>query len=286
MLEILKDRAALIRHIMFTLQEQNGPKSIFADGGLNRQITAGVILLLGPKPGHGALSGEPCLILNKRSLKVKQPGDLCFPGGRIAPRIDATLAAVLSLPLASLGRWPYWLRWKRDNRRAASFLALLWATGLRESLEEMRLNPFGVRFLGPLPPQNLVMFRRRIYPMVAWNQRQKRFFPNWEVEKIIHIPLRELMDSTRYGRYRLEIELPADDNPSTSVRDFSCFQYPDNGTTEILWGATFRITMLFLEYIFGFKLPDPNTLPVIQGRLDRFYLSGPNPAKREMKIEN
>jgi hypothetical protein len=85
------------------------------------------------------------------------------------------------------------------------------------------------------------------------------------------------MDSTRYGRYRLETCLPADENPSLSVRDFPCFQFRDNGATEILWGATFRITVLFLEYIFGFTLPDADTLPVVKGRLDRTYLSGPQP---------
>jgi hypothetical protein len=278
MLDLLEDNAALVRHVQRTLHERNGPGSIFPDGDFNRQTSAGVILLLGPGPRRSRLSGEPCLILNKRSLKVRQPGDLCFPGGSIAPRIDATLGSLVSLPIGSLGRWPYWTGWKRKNRRAAASLALLWATGLRESLEEMRLNPFGVKFLGPLPPQNLVMFRRRIYPMVAWNLRQKQFYPNWEVAKIICIPLRELLDSTRYGRYRLEIRLPADENPSSPVRDFPCFQFRDHNGAEILWGATFRITVLFMEYIFGFSLPDPDTLPIVEGRLDRTYLSGPNPA--------
>jgi hypothetical protein len=273
MLDILKDKTALIRHIMGTLHEKVEPHEIFSDDDFNRQKSAGVLLLLGPGPNGQHVSGEPCLILNKRSLKVKQPRDLCFPGGSIAPRFDATLATLFALPIASLGRWPYWSRWKHDEPRAAKSLALLWATGLRESLEEMRLNPFGVKFLGPLPPQNLIMFRRRIYPLAGWVQNQKRFSPNWEVEKIIYIPLRELLNPTGYGRYRLKMQLTDDKNSSTSTRDFPCFQFRDNGVLEILWGATFRITALFLEYIFEFKPPDPETLPVIEGRLDRTYLS-------------
>ena len=274
MLEYLNNTTELLDHIIRTLHDRVDPRKIFSDGGINRQTSAGVVLLLGPGLNQRRPSAEPCLILNKRSLKVKQPGDLCFPGGSIAPWFDAILAAILSLPITSLGRWPYWSSWKRNAPRAASLLALLWATGLRESLEEMRLNPLRVKLLGPLPPQNLVMFRRRIYPMAAWIQRQKRFYPNWEVEKIIYIPLRKLLNPAHYGRYRLKVKLPADENPSKSIRDFPCFQIKDNGAQEILWGATFRITVLFLEYIFGFRLPDPATLPVIAGHLDRSYLSG------------
>lgn len=272
---ILNNTSALVDHIIRTLHDRVDPHKIFSDGGLNPQTSASVLLPLGPGSNRRRPTAGPCLILNKRSLKVRQPGDLCFPGGSISPRFDATLAAVLSWPLNSLGRWPYWPQWKRDAPREASSLALLWATGLRESLEEMRLNPFGARFLGPLPPQNLIMFRRRIYPVAAWIPRQKRFFPNWEVEKIITLPLRELLNPVNYGRYRLEVKLPSDENPSKSIRDFPCFQLEDDGEVEILWGATFRITLLFLEYIFGFKLPDPETLPVIEGRLDRTYLTGP-----------
>ena len=275
MLDYLNNTTDLIDHLVRTLNEKTGPDKIFRDGSLNHQTSAGVILLLGKGPTRKHFSNEPCLILNKRSSKVRQPGDLCFPGGSIAPRFDAALAAALALPITPLGRWPYWSRWKRNDLRAARSLALLWATGLRESLEEMRLNPFGIKFLGPLPPQNLVMFRRRIYPLAAWTHSQKRFFPNWEVEKIIHIPLKALLNPTSYRRYRLEMQLPADDQQSTSIRDFPCFEFQHKGDREVLWGATFRITVQFLEYIFGFKLPDPTTLPVIEGRLDSTYLSGP-----------
>ena len=82
-------------------------------------------------------------------------------------------------------------------------MALLFATSLRESFEEMRLNPMGVKFLGPMPSTSLVMFRRVIYPLVGWLKRQKHFFPNWEVEKMVYIPLEELLRGERYACYRI-----------------------------------------------------------------------------------
>ena len=82
-------------------------------------------------------------------------------------------------------------------------LRLLLATALREGAEEMRLNPLGVGFQGMLPPEHLVMFNRTIYPMVGWVQRQQRFFPNWEVERIVRIPVRALLVPTDYIRLRL-----------------------------------------------------------------------------------
>jgi 8-oxo-dGTP pyrophosphatase MutT (NUDIX family) len=274
MWQILDDKTALIRHIIRRLHAQTDARKIFSDNEVNRQTGAGVLLLLGPGGDKKGKPVEPCLILNKRSLKVRQPGDLCFPGGSISPFLDRPLSKLFSLPLTPLGRWKYWPQWKRAYPQAARLLALLWATGLRESLEEMRLNPFGAEFLGPLPPQNLEMFQRKIYPMVTWVKHQKRFYPNWEVEKILHIPLRQLLDPAQYRRYRLGMKIPADTEPSKPIRDFPCFRFQDNGDREILWGATYRITTVFMQYVFGFNPPGLETLPVIEGRLDKTYLKG------------
>jgi 8-oxo-dGTP pyrophosphatase MutT (NUDIX family) len=272
MLENLNDNPALIRHIVDTLHQHADATGGYLQNTVDRQIAAGVLLLLGTNPDSSAARGEPCIVLNKRSLKVKQPGDLCFPGGSVLPLVDSPLARLLSLPITSLGRWQS--RWKNLHGRKARLLALFWATGLRESLEEMRLNPFGVRFLGPLPPQRLVMFQRTIYPIVAWIKRQKRFFPNWEVEKILHIPLRCLLEPANYGRYRLHLQIPAEYGASDPIRDYPCFRFQTPDETEILWGATFRITALFLDYVFQFKLPALDELPVINGSLDQHYLTG------------
>ncbi len=149
-------------------------------------------------------------------------------------------------------------------------ICLLLASGLRESYEEMRLNPLGVKFLGPLPLQQLAMFRRDIYPLVCWVPRQKRFTLNWEVEKLVYIPLKDLLDPKNYACYRLSSEIPRKHWNNSTESDFPCFVQD----SERLWGATFRITMTFLEIVFGFTPPEMSSLPVIYGKLGRNYATG------------
>ena len=235
-----------------------------------------VLFLLGRRVlGDG--SAETCLILNKRSRKVRQPGDLCCPGGGIVPWLDRHLARFLRIRGSPLSRWAYWSDWRRQRSNDAFNLALLLATGLRESFEEMHLNPLGVRFLGVLPVQRLVMFQREIHPFACWVSRQRRFYPNWEVEKIVTIPLNRLLEPANYARYRLEINLPENrlqGRRSREIREFPCFLHNQGGLTERLWGATFRITMNFLNWVYGFEPPNIEDLKIVEGRLDRNYAAG------------
>ena len=138
----------------------------------------------------------------------------------------------------------------------------------------MRLNPFKVRFLGALPPEKLVMFRRLIYPLVCWVPREQAFKTNWEVEKIVYIPLRDMMDPANYARFQLHIQTDGSEDRKDEVRDFPCFLFQDQGQAERLWGATFRITMQFLKLVYGFQPPDIKSLPTVEGRLGRNYLTG------------
>lgn len=267
---LLQQHGLIRQHIIDRLNARNSHESIFKLENVEWQSVSAVLFLLGKYPGNDRFYGQPCLILNKRSVKVRQPGDLCCPGGRISPRLDAALAALLRLPQSPLARWQHWQRWRRERLRQAQWLRLLLATGLRESLEEMRLNPFGLSFLGPLPAQSLIMFNRVIYPMVVWVSGQKRFYPNWEVDKIVYIPLRQLFDPAKYARYRLRIENPSADD---ILNTFPCFRYEKAGETDILWGATYRIAIGFLKRIFDFEPPEMHSLPEIDGRLSRSYLS-------------
>lgn len=260
----------LLQKIIRRLDERNHQHSVFPRNGIDWQTASAVLFLLGRFPRKGGFAGEPCLILNKRSEKIRQPGDLCCPGGRVSPRLDGVLAALLKLPILHLAHWPHWYRWHQERPREAGWLRILLATGLRESVEEMRLNPFGLEFLGPLPAQPLVMFKRVIYPMVVWVSGQKRFYPNWEVEKIIHIPLRDLLNPARYARYRLRFDAQS---ATPQVNTFPCFRFEKGDETELLWGATYRITVAFLDYVFGFVPPELQSLPEIHGRLSRAYLN-------------
>ncbi len=236
------------------------------------QITASAVLfvLTLRSPGNGE-PAEPCLLLNKRSRQVLQPGDLCCPGGGIEPK-DRLLSLALRWPFSPLLKWPGWKRWNHASSRSGRWLALSLAAALRESWEEMRLNPFKVAFLGPLPIQKLIMFRRKIYPLVGWVAQGQALTPNWEVARIVHLPLRELLQERNYARYRLHFDTTRGAN--RSEEDFPCFVHHDPNGQEILWGATFRITMDFLKWVFGFDLPDLSSAPVIHRRLDETYLDG------------
>jgi len=271
---LLEDHSVFIHHVVPILYERSARELIFSLDGFNLAAASAVLFLLGEQPGKHRNSAEPCVILNKRSVKVKQPGDLCCPGGSIMHRLDFHLAKLFKLPFLSLAKWPYWRLWRQGKPQAARFLALLWATGLREGFEEMRLNPFGLKFLGLLPPQSLVMFDRVIYPMVAWINRQNRFYPNWEVEKIVYIPLRNLLDPENYACYRLSFNTRPDPIQTPTTNDFPCFRHRSEFGTELLWGATYRITTVFLEYVFNFRPPAVHSMQVLNGSLNHDYLTG------------
>ncbi len=274
MVKLLNNKSDLVNHIIHVLHERFDREPITSPDAVDPLAAAAVLLLLSHKSCNNKGPGQPCLVLNKRSLRVRQPGDICCPGGSVAPLVDPYFARLLSLPFVSLDRWKYWRQWKKSKSPVARLLALFWATGLRESFEEMRLNPFGVRFLGPLPPQPLVMFQRTIYPSVAWINRQKRFFPNWEVEKVVDIPLVDLLNPANYAQYRLR-RIPAGDAESiNTIRHFPCFRFQLSNDTEVLWGATYRIVTLFLDYTFNFKPPSLGEIPIIEGSLDQNYFTG------------
>ncbi len=261
-------RSAFLRLVQKRLQYHWPASFGFTANGDLHTISA-VLFLLGTAP-----DGTPELILNRRSPHVRQAGDLCCPGGGISPKLDLFLAKWLDLPATPLFRWPHRKWWRRYRSDDYAKLSILLTTALREGLEEMRLNPFGVTFLGPMPVQQLVLFERFIYPLAVWIDRQQRFFPNWEVDKIIRIPLADLLCAQHYGRIVMSGRVMNREPLKMSQREFPCFIHRDHDQNELLWGATYRITVSFLRAIFDFVPPDPKSLPVIHRRIDRHYLEG------------
>ncbi len=241
--------------------------STFSDTGFLHSVVA---FLLRP-----AASGVE-LLLTRRSARVRQPGDLCCPGGGAEPWRDRAIARMLRLPGSPLTRWSHWPRWKQDAGSHRHLLAALTATALRECFEEIRLWPLGVRFLGMLPPQELVLFKRVIYPVVCWVPCQKRFSPNWEVDAMVVIPISLLMAPDRYIRYRLRFTNGAGPGGvGTAIKDFHGFRYGTvDDNTAVLWGATFRITMDYVRIVHDFVPPDIGNLPVVQRTIGRDYLTG------------
>jgi hypothetical protein len=241
--------------------------------GDSRKISS-VLFLLGRFCGEEEAESSPCVVMNVRSSLVSQAGDVCCPGGGLSLTLDRTIAWFLTLPVFSLAKWPFWRWWLKYFPNQAEHMALFYAAALREGFEEMRLNPFGLTFLGSLPPQDLVLFKRVIYPQTAWINRQKRFIPNWEVDRIVYLPLSELLNPSNYARYRLQMSFRRHSHPwDRKTNEFLCYTHRRGSVTDILWGATFRITMDFLQIIFGFQPPDADTLPVIDGLIDDTYLN-------------
>jgi hypothetical protein len=267
----LDDTAKLIHHICTALFEFSQRSRIVSDNVPNTLKASSVMFALGAFPTEAGGSSEICLILNKRSENVRQPGDLCCPGGSISSRLDLFLSNMLRFPGSPLTRWPHWPYWRDKKNPESKSLAILLAAALRESFEEMRMNPVGVSFLGPLPPQQLAMFKRIIYPMVCWVPHQKRFFPNREVEKLVYVPLRKLLNPDNYALCRMRSHLPRKAWNGSTEKDFPCFIHSD---PDPLWGATFRIAMVFLDIVFGFRHPDPETLPMVHRALEKNYLTG------------
>ncbi len=232
-----------------------------------------VLLSIGMGAANARQAAEPCLILNKRSRRVKQPGDICCPGGGVELAIDAQLGRLLRLPASPLRRWRHGACWRQDHPLELQRLRLLLATALREAWEEMRLNPMTVSFLGSLPPEELVMFRRLILPLVVWVSGQRRFYPNWEVERVIWIPVRMFLNPSRYICYRLN--MPVAGGAKSGARlDFPAFRFESSEGTEILWGATYRMTMRFLNLVLGYCTPGLDTLEVVEQELPPQYMTG------------
>ena len=266
---LLQNHSHFQEHILGTL-ERNLP---LIDGD-EADITtlSAVLFLIGEKQTVNGASTSPYLILNKRSRQVRQPGDLCFPGGGPAPRMDAAFARLLSLPGFPLARWRS--RTNYHPPETSRRLSRLLATCLRESFEEMKVIPLGVRFLGALPPQQLVMFNRTIYPLVGWIPYQTCFWLNWEVEKLVYIPIDTLLDSKQYAVFQMTYpeNLPADVDESRKM--FPCFIHRWQETTEILWGATYRMVTTFLDQMFNFTPPAEKDRPKITNHLSSNYFSG------------
>ena len=273
-LKLLDDPAAMKKELIELLSTRCGIETLFRGEECPQVTTSSVMLLLGEHVYENGAAPEICLILNKRSRLVKQPGDLCCPGGTLSGSLDGLLGRLLRLPRSPLVKWPCWDDLKREQPEEAGYLSTLLATALRESWEEMRLNPFKVTFLGPFPSQCLILFRRVIHPMLGWVARQTEFALSWEVEKILFIPLRSLLNPAHYACYRLYVPPHLEWRFKGRVIDFPCFLFPDKGKTELLWGVTYRMVGMFLEFVFGFVPPEPDRLPLVPAVVNEAYVNG------------
>ena len=253
------------RHCLDTIADQNRKGA--------RWRAAAVLLPLYFKPAgeSGNRHDEVVLQLIKRSAAVTQGGDISAPGGMLSPRIDGFLKSLLMLGVIPALRGDARRNVRKKGPREYSAVALFLANALRESWEEIHLNPCNVEFLGALPTQNLILFTRTIFPLVGKVKRQWAFRPNAEVDKVIEIPLHAFFNAENYGIYCIH----SNTNGEESYFESPCFICRDeDGVEEILWGATLRIVTQFLEYTFDFQAPVAHATRMVKKTLYPEYMTG------------
>jgi len=218
--------------------------------------------------------GEQVVVLNKRSSHVQQPGDLCFPGGRADRKPDKLLARFLSLGVLPSTRTEFFRLLLHAEKRVRDIHLFLFASSLRESWEEMRLKPWNVDYLGALPTHALPNFSRIMFPLAGRIRRRWRPRPNWEVGKIIRLPLRAFYQPENYAL--CEMILPAAGREKFGVDSWEvpCLVIPDGETEEVLWGATFRILLTFIERTLELPVSRINPVRRLSRQLPEHYYSG------------
>ena len=221
-----------------------------------------------------ASSQEYGVILNKRSAYVQQAGDLCFPGGGTDRRLDRILSRLLAWRILPTGRSEPLRRLLRSSARAREVFLFVLSSVLRESWEEMRLPPWKVEYMGALPTIWMQSFPRVIFPVVGrvhpgWNAR-----PNWEVESVLRLPLRAFFDTANYATCRFLVQTPSEGGQSTHEWEYPCLVINDPTGQEILWGATFKILMNFMERVFELPVGRINPSRRVLKELSPYYFDG------------
>ena len=219
-------------------------------------------------------SGHYVFLLSKRSKSVQQPGDLCAPGGGIHPFLDSLSGWLLRFGLLPGIRGPSFTLAKRKGESVYWKILFLLGNALRESWEELRLSPFNVEFLGPLPTYHLHHRPWIIFPLVGRVKHSWKPKLSWEVDKIVSIPLAAFFDRANYAVYSLEVpeNLMAQGIPNPW--EFPCLVHKEGGEEEVLWGATFEIIQTFFKIVFGFSFPVPEKGRVVRKLLPSNYISG------------
>jgi 8-oxo-dGTP pyrophosphatase MutT (NUDIX family) len=217
---------------------------------------------------------EVAVILNKRSVYVQQAGDLCFPGGGTDRRLDGVLSRLLAWGILPTGRSGPLRKLIKSSPRAREVFLLVLAGVLRESWEEMRLPPWKVEYMGPLPTLWMQSFPRVIFPVVGTVRPGWKARPNWEVESVLRRPLRALFDPENYAICKFLIASPSDEGQAVHEWEYPCMVMKSGAGEEILWGATFKILMNFMERVFDLSVAKINPSRRVVKELSPYYFSG------------
>jgi len=266
------NKDAVIRHII----ERLGTTEItYRDNaGCEKSVfEAGVLIPLFFRASRSA-GEELVFILSKRSEAVSQSGDLSGPGGKLEPVVDRFLRFFIARGFPPLIRGNA-LRYALQRGKASfDTITLFLANAVRESWEEIRLSPFNLRFLGPLPPSGLLMFSKTIYPLVGLIEKRWTSRLNREVDKLVEIPMDVFFHKENYGVFSIP---PCGDagDAAEGEQFFPCLIHrEETGEEEILWGVPLRIITSFLEIVFDFTPPEIRQENIITKTLHADYLTG------------
>jgi len=222
---------------------------------------------------------EYTVVLNKRSIYVQQAGDLCFPGGGTDRRLDRILSRLLAWGILPTERSEPLRKLLLSPRLERDVFLFILASVLRESWEEMRLPPWRVEYLGGLPTLWMQSFPRVIFPVVGWIRSGWKARPNWEVESVLRLPLRAFFDPSNYGICQFMVTPPSEESQERLEWEYPCLVVNDSDGAEILWGATFRILMTFMERAFELGVEQINPARRIVKELSPHYFSGKERAR-------
>ncbi len=185
--------------------------------------SAVMVLIVKKDEGYNIDPDEDSVIFEKRALKLKsQPGDICFPGGRV-----------------------------EENEEPMN-------TALRETCEELGISENEIEILGPL--DYLVTPKRNIiYPFAGIYRGSEFNISRDEVEEVIRIPLADLLDQEPLV-HKVRVEQLPDENfpydrivggrnyPFYTGENPQVFYYLGS---ETVWGVTAAILKNFMEIITG-----------------------------------
>ena len=170
------------------------------------------------------VEGEWSVLFEVRSSTMRsQPGDICFPGGRIDPTDESPLFAAL-----------------------------------RETHEELGVNPNTVEVLGPLSPY-IASPSFVVYPfagIVDYKEIIRSYNKN-EVEDVFTVPLHYLLEHEPYMHPVMVNPSPDSNFPYEKIQNGANYKWRGRTIEEwffeygnyTIWGLTARILKHFIEII-------------------------------------
>ena len=161
--------------------------------------------------------------------------DFCLRAGVLIllyPKED-TLSVVLTRRTEKLERHQAQISFPGGRQEEGESLE---QTALRETCEELGIDPVDIRIIGQLTPLYIPPTNYCIYPVVARMDKIPHFFPSaFEVAEVLEIPLEHLLDPKTVHREKWTLR-----GAEVSV-PFYLYQ------GHKIWGATAMVLAEFLE---------------------------------------